>query len=163
MLTAPCEELAQAESETGMAEYRFSIAIDASPDRVFALWMDLDRMREWVGGVSQVTDLSGPVDRPGTRYTVWFGRMRSPTEILGVTRPRHVRTRFGNLLLKGESDVTFEPEAGGTRLKQEFRTRGLVSAILARLFAMGSYKGSFRGELEAFREIVEREERAARS
>jgi hypothetical protein len=36
--------------------------------------------------------------------------------------------------------------------------RGLFSAIFARLFATGSYAGSFRGELEAFRRIVEREE-----
>ena len=142
--------------------HRFSILIAAPPARVFDLFMDLDRMREWVGGVTQVTDRTGPVDQPGTRYTVWFGRMRSPTEILAVERPRHVRTRFGNLILKGESDVRLEPESGGTRLSQEIHTRGVVSAIAARLFATGSYKGSFRGELEAFREIAEREESAAR-
>jgi len=105
---------------------------------------------------------TGPVDQVGTRYTVWFGRMRSPTEIVAVERPRHVRTRFGNLILQGESDVTFEPDGAGTRLTQEFHTRGVVSAIAARLFATGSYKGSFRGELEEFREIAEREESAAK-
>jgi len=145
-----------------MSYYRFSILIDAPAERVFDLFMDLDRMREWVGGVRQVTDRTGPVDQVGTRYTVWFGRMRSPTEIVAVERPRHVRTRFGNLILKGESDVTFEPDGAGTRLTQEFHTRGVVSAIAARLFATGSYKGSFRGELEAFREIAEREESAAK-
>lgn len=145
-----------------MAEYEFSTFVNALPDRVFALWMDLDRMAEWVGGVTRVTDLSGPVDQPGTRYTVWFGRMRSSTEILEVERPRHVRTRFGNLILKGESDVRFDPEAGGTRIRQRFRTRGAVSAIFARLFATGSYRGSFRGELEAFREIAERENNLGR-
>jgi uncharacterized protein YndB with AHSA1/START domain len=144
-----------------MALHRFSIRIDASPARVFDLFMDLERMREWVGGVTRVTDLTGPVDRPGTRYTVWFGRMRSPTQILEVERPRHVRTRFGNLILKGESDVTFEPDDGGTRLTQEFRTRGLASALVARVFAAGSYRGSFRGELDAFREIVERDDASA--
>ena len=138
-----------------MAEYRFSILIHATPERVFDAFTDLDRIPEWIGGVTRVTDRSGPIDRPGTRYTVWFGRMRSPTEILEVMRPRHFRTRFGNLILKGESDVTFEPEGDGTRLTQVFRTRGAVSAIFARLFATGSYKGSFRGELEAFRRIVE--------
>lgn len=143
-----------------MAQYRFSILVNALPDRVFDTFMDLDRMAEWVGGVTRVTDVTGPVDRPGTRYTVWFGRMHSPTEILEVERPMHVRTRFGNLILKGESDVTFEPQGDATRLTQEFRTRGVVSAFFARLFASGSYKGSFRGELEAFRTIVEREERS---
>ena len=140
-----------------MATYRFETLIDAPPERVFALWMDLDRMKEWVGGVTGVTDVTGPIDQAGTRYTVLFGRMRSPTQILEVERPRHVKTSFGNFVLKGESEVTFEPKGRGTRLAQTFRTRGVVSAVFARLFATGSYKGSFRGELEAFRKIAERE------
>ena len=140
-----------------MAEHRFSIDIAASPERVFALWMDLDRMTEWVGGVTRVTDVSGPIDVAGTRYIVHFGPMKSPTEILEVDRPHHVRTRFGNLILKGESDARFEPTPDGTRLTQVFRTRGFISALTGRLFAAGSYEGSFKGELETFRTIAERE------
>jgi len=142
-----------------MGVHRLSIIIDAPADAVFALWIDLDRMSEWVGGVTGVADVTGPVDQAGTTYTVLFGRMRSPTTVLEADRPRHLRTRFGNPILKGESDVTFEPNGAGTLLTQEFRTRGLVSSIAARLFATGSYRGSFRGELEAFRQIVEREAR----
>ena len=142
-----------------MAEHRVSAHIAAPPERVFALWMDLYRMKEWVGGVTRVTDVTGPIDRAGTRYTVWFGPMKSPTEIVEVERPHHVRTRFGNAILKGESEVWLEPDGEGTLLTQAFRTRGLISAITGRLFAAGSYKGSFQGELEAFRRIVEREAR----
>jgi uncharacterized protein YndB with AHSA1/START domain len=138
-------------------EHRISIDIAASPERVFALWMDLDRMKEWVGGVTRVTDVTGPIDAAGTRYVVRFGPMRSPTEILEVDRPHHVRTRFGNLILKGESDVRFEPTPDGTRLTQVFQTRGFISAVTGRLFASGSYEGSFKGELETFRTIAERE------
>ena len=138
-----------------MAEHRITIDIAAPPEQVFAVFMDLDRMTEWVGGVTRVTDLSGPIDVAGTRYTVWFGPMKSPTEIVEVDRPGHVRTRFGNGILKGESDVRFEATPSGTRLTQVFRTRGVISAITGRLFAAGSYKGSFRGELEDFRAIVE--------
>lgn len=141
-----------------MAEHRISIDIAAPPERVFALYMDLDLMTEWVGGVTRVTDVTGPIDVAGTRYTVHFGPMKSPTEILEVERPHHVRTRFGNLILKGESDVRLEPTPEGTHLTQVFRTRGLISAVTGRLFAAGSYEGSFKGELEAFRAIVEREE-----
>jgi uncharacterized protein YndB with AHSA1/START domain len=143
-----------------MAEHRISIDIAAPPDRVFALFMDLDRVTEWVGGVTRVTDVTGPIDVAGTRYTAWFGPMKSPTEILEVERPHHVRTRFGNLILKGESDVRFEATPAGTRLTQVFRTRGVISAITGRLFAAGSYEGSFKGELEQFRSIVEREVQA---
>ena len=146
-----------------MAEHRISTVIAAPPERVFALWMDLDRMKEWVGGVTRVIDVTGPIDQPGTRYTVCFGPMKSPTEILEVERPRHIRTRFGNVILKGESEVWLEPEGDGTLLRQTFRTRGIVSAITSRLFAAGSYKGSFQGELEEFRRIVEREAAGARA
>jgi uncharacterized protein YndB with AHSA1/START domain len=141
-----------------MATHRISLLIDAPPERVFDAFMDLGRMHEWVGGVTGVSDVTGPVDQAGTRYTVHFGPMASPTQILEVERPRHVRTRFGNLLLKGESTATFEPEAGGTRLTQQYRTRGIVSAIMARVFATGSHKGSFRGELETLRDLIHQDQ-----
>ncbi|MGP0222293.1 SRPBCC family protein [Paenarthrobacter sp. NCHU4564] len=140
-----------------MATFRVSTFVAAPPDRVFATWTDQDRFKEWIGGVTRVTDREGPVDQPGSRYTVWFGRMASPTEVLAVERPNHLRTRFGNAILKGESDVRFVPEGGGTRINQEFVTRGFISGISARIFAAGSYRGSFKGELETFRRLVERE------
>ena len=140
-----------------MSVYRFSRHVAAPPEEVFDLWTNLDRMVEWIGGVTRITDVSGPPDRAGTRYTVWFGRMRSPTEILEAERPRTIRTAFGNRMLRGETRVTFEREGGGTRLTQEFRTEGLIPAISARVFATGSWKGSFRGELNEFAAIAERE------
>lgn len=143
-----------------MGTYKVSTVIAAPPEQVFATWTDADRFKEWIGGVTRVTDRVGSVDEPGSRYTVWFGRMASPTEVLAVERPKHLRTRFGNAILKGESDVTFLPEGAGTRLNQEFVTWGFIAGIFGRLFSLGSYRGSFRGELEAFREIVEREARS---
>ena len=143
-----------------MGTYRVSTFVAAPADRVFTEWTDVDRFHEWIGGVTRVTDRVGSSDEIGSRYTVWFGRMASPTEILEVERPRHMRTRFGTAILKGESDVTLAPEGEGTRILQVIQTRGFVSAIFARIFATGSYQGSFRGELERFRELVESEPRA---
>ena len=141
-----------------MSRHTFSVYVAAPPERVFDLWIDLDRIHEWIGGVSRVTDVSGPIDRVGARYTVWFGRMASPTEVIAVERPRHFRTRFGNRLLRGINDARFEPTDGRTRVEQTFETEGFVSALFARIFATGSYKGSFRGELEAFARLAERTE-----
>jgi uncharacterized protein YndB with AHSA1/START domain len=140
-----------------MSEYRFTVHVAAPPERVFDLWVNLDRIHEWIGGVTGVSDVSGPLDRPGSRYTVHFGPMRSPSEVLEVDRPRHIRTRFGSILLRGENEATFEPEGEGTRIRQTFRTTGLISAVSARIFASGSYKGSFQGELNEFARIAERE------
>jgi uncharacterized protein YndB with AHSA1/START domain len=141
--------------------YRFSVHVEASPEIVFGLWTDLDRMPEWVGGVTRITDRTGPIDRVGTRYVVWFGGMRSETEVLDVEPARRFRTRFGNRILRGENLATFEPDGTGMRLTQEFRTDGLIAAIAARIFASGSYRGSFRGELRAFAAVAERESNRA--
>lgn len=82
--------------------------------------------------------------------------------MLDVGRPRLIRTRFGNWFLRGATETTFDPEADGTRLTQRLETEGLIPALVARLFATGSYEGSFRAELATFARLAEREVREAR-
>lgn len=62
-------------------------------------------------------------------------------------------------LLRGQTRVTFEPDGGGARLTQEFTTEGLIPAPAAWVFARGSYRGSFQGELNTFARLAEREAR----
>jgi uncharacterized protein YndB with AHSA1/START domain len=140
-----------------VAHYTISTHVAAPPEQVFALWTNLERMAEWVGGVTGVTDVSGPIDRVGTTYVVRFGPVKSPTEILEVDPPRRFATRFGSWLLRGESSATFEPDGDGTRVTQEFETVGRISAISSWVFSRGSYEGSFKGELEKFARLAERE------
>ena len=140
-----------------MGTHQLTVHVAAPPDVVFELWTDLDRMQEWVGGVTNVTDVTGPVGRAGTRYTVWFGRMASRTEVLEADPPRFLRTRFRSRLLGGETRATFESEGDGTRIVQEFRTEGLVAAIAGWIFSRGSYRGSFQGELNDFARLAETE------
>ena len=137
-----------------MAHYAISTHVAAPIDEVFTLWTDVKRMGEWVGGV---TDLSGPIDRLGTTYVVHFGPVKSPTEVIDVERPRRFATRFGSWVLRGTSAATFEPDGEGTRIMQEFQTVGRISAISSWIFSRGSYEGSFRGELEKFARLAERE------
>ena len=144
-----------------MSTHQLTVYVAAPADVVFELWTDLDRMQEWVGGVTNVTDVTGPVGRVGTRYTVWFGRMASRTEVLEADPPRFLRTRFRSRLLGGETTATFEPEGDGTRIVQEFRTEGLVAAIAGWIFSRGSYRGSFQGELNDFARLAEAEATSA--
>jgi hypothetical protein len=74
-----------------------------------------------------------------------------------------LRSRFGHSIFSGESQVGLEPTATGTRLTQEFWTRGIKAAIFGRIFATGSWKGSFRGELNSFVKLAEQEARRVRS
>ena len=140
-----------------MANFRMTVDIDAPRERVFDLWTNLDRMSEWVGGVTGVTDVTGPIDQAGTRYTVRFGRMSSPTEVLVADRPTRFRTRFGNRILRGEAETVFEDVDGRTLVVEDFEIHGFIPNIAARIFGMGSYKGSFQGELNEFKAIAERE------
>ena len=143
-----------------VARYTISTKVAAPPEHVFALWTNLERMGDWVGGVTGVSDISGPIDRVGTTYVVHFGPMKSPTEILEVERPRRFATRFGSWLLRGRSSATFEPDAEGTLITQEFETVGWISAVSSWIFSRGAYEGSFRGELEKFARSAEREARS---
>jgi uncharacterized protein YndB with AHSA1/START domain len=129
----------------------------APPELVFDLWTNLERMKEWVGGVTKVTDLTGPVTQVGTRYVTWFGPVKSPTIVLEADRPGRFSTRFGSWILRGVNTTTFTPEPGGTRIDEVMRTEGWVSEITSRLFSMGSYKGSYQGELNDFARLAERE------
>jgi uncharacterized protein YndB with AHSA1/START domain len=141
-----------------VAHYKISTLVAAPIDKVFALWTDLERMGDWVGGVTGVTDISGPIDRAGTTYVVHFGPVKSPTEVLEVERPRRFATKFGSWILRGRSSATFEPEGDGTRVTQEFETVGRISAISAWIFSRGLVRGQLPGRA---REV--RQNRGARS
>ena len=143
-----------------MGRYTFVVDIKAPRDQVFDLWTNLERAPEWIEGMAGVSDLSGPVDQVGTTYVTRFGSWAtSPTTVIDAERPSRFSTRFGNWLLRGVNSATFEERDGGTRLTQTFQTVGIIPAISARIWATGSYKGSFRGELNKFKEICEREAR----
>jgi uncharacterized protein YndB with AHSA1/START domain len=141
-----------------MGRYSFVVDIDAPREQVFDLWVNLERAPEWIEGLDKIIDVTGPPDQAGTSYVARFGTWAtSTTTVLEAERPRFVRVKFGNWLLRGEQSALFEETASSTRLTQTFVTQGVIPAIAARIFATGSYKGSFRGELETFKRICERE------
>jgi uncharacterized protein YndB with AHSA1/START domain len=143
-----------------MGTYRYTIEVDAPQELVFELWTDLDLMKTWVGGVTKVSEPTGPMDQAGTRYTVYFGKARSETEIVEVDRPRLLMTRFGNVYLRGTNRTEIVPsQAGGERstITQTFVTDGFIPGIVGWVFGHGSYRGSFLGELRHFGRIAEAE------
>jgi hypothetical protein len=120
-------------------------------------------MPEWIVGLSKITDRTGPLDRAGTTYVSWFGRMSGRNEILVADPPRRIRTLLGSRLLRGETEATFASERGGTLVTQTFATEGFLPGIVARIWGMGSYKGSFQGELNTFARIAEEEAMKAKT
>ena len=141
-----------------MGRYTFVLEIAAPREQVFDTWVDLDRMFEWIEGPTNVTDQTGSSDQAGSTYTIWFGRFPSKVKVLDAERPAHIRTELSSRILSATNDVSFDAlYRARTRLSQTFETRGVVAAIWGRIFATGSYKGSFRAELNTFKEICERE------
>ncbi|MEX2547250.1 MAG: SRPBCC family protein [Chloroflexota bacterium] len=143
-----------------MGTYSFIVDVEAPQELVFDLWVNLDRIQEWMEGRPRVSDVTGPTNRAGTEYTLWFGRLPSRTKVLDAERPRHTRTRIQSRMLSAETDTTFAAMGdSATRLTETLRSHGMIAAVVARIFATGSYKGSFRGELQAFKRMCEREAR----
>jgi hypothetical protein len=90
------------------------------------------------------------VDRPAAQPD------RAPPD-----RPRLFRTRFDSWLLRGVEQAMFEDHGHDTRLTQEFWINGIISRLMGRIWALGSYRGSFRGELKSFVRLAEREARSS--
>ena len=50
-----------------MAHHQFTVDIAAPIEQVYDLWTDPDRMSQWIEGVTNVTDVTGPAGQAGTR------------------------------------------------------------------------------------------------
>lgn len=94
--------------------------VAAPPERVWAAHVDGNRIPEWFPGARSVRDISGPLDRVGTTYTLRFKRplARSRVEVTEVQAPvMHTRLwdarPFGS---HGRATVLLRAEDGGTRV-----------------------------------------------
>lgn len=140
-----------------MGRYSFAVDIAASREQVFALWTNLERLAEWTEGATRVSDATGPSDQPGSRYRIWTGGFSTTAEVVAAERPVYIRTRIKAGSITVETSATFEARDGGTRLRQSFTSRGIKSAIWARILSLGSYPGSFRAELLEFARVAKAE------
>ena len=158
-----------------MTTYRFGSHAHLPPTEALFLWADLDRVTEWMEGVTRVSDAVGRPDlpdfalpghstplvtAPGSRYTLWFGRRPVRYQVVAQEEPRadtaH-RTRLDGSFRRGETLVTFEPEGDGCRITLVVHADGLLPRIVARLLALGSYRGSYRSQLSSFGRLADRE------
>ena len=142
-----------------VGRYTYSIEIDARRDLVFDLWTDLELMKTWIGGVSGYSEPTGPIDRAGTTYTIYFGTFGSLVEVLEAERPRLYASRSGTFWMQLTNRGTFEAIGDGgtrTRLTQTIDVFGSpLSRAVGWIFGHGSYRGSFLGELRHFARIAE--------
>jgi len=107
-----------------MLRVAVSTVVAAPPERVWALYSDIERTVEWVPFVEEVLSVSGPLE-VGTVY-------RERTRLLGITGVQEWRVVeleapsrrvevSRDLGMESTLVITLRPVPGGTRLRQEAR------------------------------------------
>jgi uncharacterized protein YndB with AHSA1/START domain len=105
-----------------MGVLRYSIWIDAAPDKVWSAWTDLDLIPRWQTGSPRVADVTGD-GGIGTSYSVHRGKTSARTAILVADAPSRSVSRTSALLgLRFDLEARLTPERGGTSLALEART-----------------------------------------
>jgi uncharacterized protein YndB with AHSA1/START domain len=93
--------------------------VEAPPAQVWAAHLDGARIPEWFPGVRGVKAISGPLDRPGTTYSLRFNRLvRSRVVVTEVEAPvMHTRRWDARPLgSHGTATLLLRPEDGGTHV-----------------------------------------------
>ena len=120
-----------------MGDRHVSMIINAPPERVFKLYTDPGRAREWLAGVREVR-VAGPPDQPGSRAVIAYRWPFTMTaEVLRAESPRLHVQRLKELLglVTCTTTARFRPVEGATelRLEMDYRVAGGPSAASSML------------------------------
>jgi uncharacterized protein YndB with AHSA1/START domain len=143
-----------------MGRLHAAVDIDAPPELAFEVFVDPARLARWFPGARGVDRLSGPLDRPGTVYTLVFRRpVRADCEVIAVDGQRlHERTFARRPLgVSGRARMTFTATATGTRVELDGCYEpplGALGRLVDRLLARAGDRQA-RTELKAFKACVE--------
>ena len=146
-----------------MPHVRVTAFLKAPPERVWAAHVDAQRIPEWFPGVRRMKNVSGPLDRRGTTYSLRFNPLiLSRVEVIEVEAPvMHTRRwdarPFGTY---GTATMLLRPEEGGTHVDLDVSYRlslGIIGRLIERFsFARRRGARSIRRELQAFADFAER-------
>jgi uncharacterized protein YndB with AHSA1/START domain len=139
--------------------HEYTVWIDASPEKVFDIYADVNRLPEWEVGIREVKDVTGPGDRVGTTYAVRYGPFSSRSEVVEAKRPRRLVTRTSGVFgLRGLGTSNLTPEGRGTRLDILYETVWPYRWLGVLEKAMFN-PGTLERELDNLKALVEREAR----
>jgi hypothetical protein len=143
-----------------MGHRQVSADIGTSPERVFELYTDAQRLGDWQAGVKQV-DASASLAEAGTTWTVRYGGpFTVKGTVLEVERPGRHRQRFSELLglVRCTTTASFLGVDGGTRATFDFDYR-VVGGPIGRLFddmVGGEIESRFTKDLAGLKALAER-------
>jgi uncharacterized membrane protein len=114
--------------------FETTVAIAATPDRIWSTWRDIERWPEWTASVSSVERLDGGDFGIGSRVRIKQPRMRAAVWEVTDFEPDQSfvwRARTGGLAMVAGHVI--EPAAGGVTVRLSFELTGLLSGLFGRL------------------------------
>jgi len=140
-----------------------TIHIEATPEQVFDLITNPERLREWQVPASEVKDITGTPGTVGMGWTTastFAGRkMEGHMSVTGVERPRSFEAK-GSGSMAATLRGRFEPAAGGTdvTLENEYEMPlGFIGDAANKLFFEKSFAESWDKSLAKLKALVEAE------
>ena len=98
--------------------------VEATPDRVFAMYTDPARVPEWRPTIREIADVTGPMGEAGTRFTTRYrGRMPDGHGTVVASDPPRAHAIAGQGAVRYEARLTLAPEASGSRLRFDLAVR----------------------------------------
>jgi uncharacterized membrane protein len=147
-----------------MAHGEMTEHFEAPIERVFELYIDVKRWPEWMPGLVEVKEVTGPLDKVGTRIhevSRFLGRtMEGWDEIAEAERPRLVKMTSQGEGAKSSMTLRLTPAGQGTdvAVEYDFETpAGFFGHIADRLFVDRAMDRQGRHALENFKALVESE------
>lgn len=115
--------------------FNVAVAIDAPPEKVFALLCDVERWPEWTPTMTNVRRLdNGPfavgssarIRQPKLRPTVWkVTELEDGRNFTWVTSAPGLRMKAGHRV---------ERQGAGSRVELSFEISGLIATVVSRLY-----------------------------
>jgi len=138
---------------------RINQFVRAPIQRVYAAYVDPALMPKWMG-IKAVTDVSGPLDRPGTTFVeVVFGPHRPNTEVLAAEPP--ALHDMGGRSIRGIGwrwTARFAVKDDGTEITFDAEVNfpaGVIAGVLRRTQEGGRMERGTRRRLARFAKLVE--------
>lgn len=133
--------------------------VRAPIERVYAAYVDPALMPKWMG-IKAITDMSGPLDRPGATFgEVVYGPYRPRTEVLAAEPPFfHEMGGRAGLGMGWRWTARFSVKDEGTEISFDGEATfpaGLITGLLRRSQEGGRMERGTRQRLATFARLVE--------
>ena len=140
-----------------------TIHVEATPEQVFDLFANVERLPEWQVPAPEVKDITGTPGTVGfgwtTAATIAGRKMEAPMRITACDRPRLFEVKStGNMA--GTMRGRLEPAAGGTdvTIESEYEMPlGFIGDAANKLFFERSFAESWDKSLQKLKALVEAE------